>query len=192
MTDASIHEILRDLSSGKTDAADRLYPRVYEELRRIAGRHLGRERSGHTLQTTDLVHEAYLKLVDQHEVEWQGRAHFMAVAATAMRRILIDHARKKKADKRGGGTVALPLEEALHAAEPTPTFDLLALEDALARLGESQPEKARVVELRFFGGLKESEVAEVMGVSTRTIARYWKFAQAWLYREMRPGEKKAD
>ena len=143
-----------------------------------------RERSGHTLRPTDLVHEAYLRLADQTRCRWQDRAHFLAVASQAMRRILVDHARRRGSQKRGGGSVKIPLDEALVVGTEEANGMLLSLEQALTRLAERHPQAARVIEMRFFGGMTHDECACVLGFSTRTASRHWEFAQAWLYREM--------
>ncbi|MHC5114895.1 MAG: ECF-type sigma factor [Planctomycetota bacterium] len=185
-----ITRILERASSGERGAVDELLPHVYDELRRLAESHLQRERPDHTLQATALVHEAYLKLVDQTRAEWRGRAHFFAVAAQAVRRILVDHARGKGRQKRGGGRRALTLDDALVFGEDDST-DLLDLDDALGRLAGEHPDKVRVVELRFFGGLTSDEAAEVLGVTTRTVERQWQFARAWLYREIAGGDTEA-
>lgn len=159
-------------------------PLVYDELRALATRSLCHERSGHTLQGTALVHEAYLKLVDQRQVRWQDRAHFFAVAAQLMRRILVDHARRHRAAKRGSGEPRLPLVEADVQAAPAPLGDWLALDRALDRLGALDERQARTVELRFFGGLTIEETAEVLQVSPATVKNDWSVARAWLYREL--------
>jgi RNA polymerase sigma factor (TIGR02999 family) len=165
-----------------------LFPIVYDELKRLAQGYLSRERSGHTIRPTALVHEAYLRLVDQTRVEWKNRAHFFALAARAMRRILIDHARRRARRKHGGGVRQIALDQALSIpaipAGSHQNTNLLALEDALVKLEEEEPEKARVVELRFFSGMTVEEASEVLGVTPRTVWRHWKFAQAYLYRQM--------
>ena len=170
-------------SRGDREALDELMPIVYEELRRQAARHLRHERAGHTLQTTALVHEAYLRLVDQRDVRWQNRAHFYAIAAQLMRRILVDHARRGSAAKRGGSALKLPLDEAF-ASTGEREVDLVAIDEALLKLAELDPQQSRVVELRFFGGLNVEETAEVLGVSPRTVKRDWSVAKAWLHREI--------
>ncbi len=178
-----VTQILREWNSG-TDAQARLMPLVYDELRRLAQRFLRRERADHTLQPTALVNEAYLRLVDQSRVEWQDRAHFYGVAAQVMRRILIDHARAHASEKRGGGSgPRLSLDEALLQPEER-AAELLALDEALKLLHETDERKGRVVELRFFGGLSVKETAEVLGVHTATVERDWVVAKAWLYREL--------
>lgn len=180
-----VTQLLVAVKDGEHGAFDRLLPAVYGELRRLARRQLGRERSGHTLLATDLVHEAYMKLVDQSGVEWQGRAHFFAVAARAMRQVLIDHARKRTTEKRGGDLMRTTLGDRAFAAEYSPE-QLLALDQALDRLAELDERLPRVVEMRFFAGLKEQEIAEVLGTSERTIQRDWARARAWLYKELYP------
>jgi RNA polymerase sigma factor (TIGR02999 family) len=174
--------LLRAWSEGDRGALDRLTPIVYEELRHLAKRYMRRERSGHSLQTTALVNEAYLRLVDYKNMRWQNRAHFFAVSAQAMRRILVDHARRRNL-KRGRGMQCVPLE---HTAEigAERGADLIKLDDALRALAEVDARKARVVELRFFGGLSVEESAEVLSVSPVTVMRDWSTARAWLYREM--------
>lgn len=161
---------------------DALLEAVYDELRRLAGAYLARERSDHTLQPTALVHEAYAKLAAQ-ETPWNNRAHFLGIAAQAMRRILVDHARGKHRAKRGGGWQRVELDVAL-AEDPAQSLDLVALDEALSELAELSPREAQVVELRYFGGLGVEEVGEVLGVSTRTVKRAWRFARAWLLARM--------
>ncbi len=177
-------QILHETSEGSREAADRLLPLVYDELRRLAQSRLADERAGHTLQATALVHETYLKLIDIDQMKWQNRAHFFAVAATAIRRLLIDHARSRGREKRGGEAVKLSLDEALTVAAEGPGTDLIELNEALERFALEEPERARVVELRFFGGLTGEEIAEVLGVDRRTVTRYWLHGRAWLYREL--------
>jgi RNA polymerase sigma factor (TIGR02999 family) len=161
--------------------SDHLTAIVYEELRRLAAAYLRRERPGHTLQATALVHEAYVRLRNQHAVDWSNRGQLMGVAAVMMRRILVNHARDRVADKRGGGAPHVPLT--LAGSEiGTAELDLLELHDALTRLAESDPRKARIVELKFFGGLTTEEIAETLDISTATVERDWKFARAWLHR----------
>lgn len=189
MSDSSSHEVTQILQEWNTsdDAQARLMPLVYDELRRLAQRYLRRERPDHTLQPTALVHEAYLRLVDQSRVEWQNRAHFYHVAAQMMRRILIDHARAHASEKRGGHEPRLSLNEADILPQERAS-DLLALDEALKRLAETDERKSRVVELRFFGGLSVKESAEVLGVHTATVERDWVVAKAWLYREIKGRE----
>ncbi len=176
--------ILQDASLGRREALDQLMPRVYDELRRLAQHMLDDERPDHTLQATALVHEAYTKLVDQNRVTWQNRAHFFAVAAQSIRRILIDHARARNRAKRGSGHASVELDAAMNVPD-SPTFvDLIGLDDALSRLAVDHPGPARVVEMRYFAGLSHAETGEVLGVGQRTAERYWQFARAWLYREL--------
>jgi RNA polymerase sigma factor (TIGR02999 family) len=162
---------------------DELLPLVYAELRQLASSYLRRERQGHTLQPTALVHEAYLRMIDQTQAHWQNRAHFFGVAAQMMRRILIDHARAQQADKRGGEFQKLSLDENIDVSGNR-ADELVALDDALKRLAEIDPQKSRLVELRFFGGLSVEETAEVLGVSAPTVKRHWRMAKAWLYGEV--------
>ncbi len=174
-----ITNLLFRLRSGDREAESRLLSAVYDELHRIASRYMRQERSQHTLQTTALVNEAYLRLVDQRRVDWKNRAHFFGVAAQLMRRILVDHARHRSRGKRGGGLEPLILDEAL-AFSPERATEVVELDEALSRLTENDPRAGRVVELRFFGGLTIEETAEVLRVSPRTVKREWRFARAWL------------
>jgi RNA polymerase sigma factor (TIGR02999 family) len=178
-----VTQLLRDWSEGRQEARDELLRLVYDPLRVIAERHLYRERDGHTLQPTALVHELYLKLVDQRRVEWHDRTHFFAVAAQVMRRILVDHARRRKSDKRGGGVVPLTIGAALDVAAAE-NFDVIALDTALEGLERVFPQQARLVELRFYGGLTIDETATVLGISAATVSREWTMARAWLRRAM--------
>ena len=180
-----VTQLLVKLSSGDRSALDELLPLVYDELRRLANRYLRRERSDHTLQATALVNEAYLRLVDQN-VPWQNRAHFFGVAAEMMRRILVDHARSHQAQKRGSGGIKLSLDDAINMSDERAT-DLIALDDALKALAEFDPQKSRIVELRFFAGLSIEETAKVLGIGTATVIRQWKMAKAWLYHEVSKG-----
>ena len=182
---ADITGLLRELSQGHHEALDRLMPIVYDELRRIAHAQLRREHSGHTLSTTGLVHEAYLKLVNIHQVEWRDRAHFFAMAARLMRRILIDYARGKKREKRGGDAVHVQLTEAFDVPGPVAADDLVALDEALARLEAQSERQCRVVECRCFAGLSLEETAQTLGISVATVKRDWDFSRAWLNRELR-------
>ena len=175
-----VTRLLEELSNGKTGALEELLPLVQAELRRQAARYLRRERPNHTLQPTALVHEAFLRLIEQRDVRWQNRAHFFGIAAQAMRRILVDHARTHGRAKRGGGAPMVTLDEAVVAAEER-SIDLLALDQALERLAVEDPRQAKVVELRFFGGLSVEETALVMDISPATIKREWTMAKAWLY-----------
>ena len=179
-----ITQMLIELTDGNKDVVNQILPHIYDELRRLAGSYLRRERSDHTLQPTALVHEAYMKLIDQKQVQWQNRAHFFGIAAQVMRRILMDHARKHKADKRGGDAEKLPLEEEILIVSHDRSAELVALDDALETLAKLDEQKARIVELRYFGGLSIEETAEVMGVSVPTINRQWRMAKAWLYSEV--------
>jgi RNA polymerase sigma factor (TIGR02999 family) len=184
-TDADVTALLGQWGNRQHHVEDLLFPLVYNELRKIARAHLRRERSDHTLQPTALVNEAYLRLVDQERVEWHGRAHFFGIASQMMRRILVDHARKKNAARRGAGAHKVTLDEAFLAGARD-SVDLVALDDALARLAAIDPDQERMVELRFFGGLTIEETAEVMGTSPATVKREWTTARAWLYRELSP------
>lgn len=175
--------LLRAWSQGDEQALERLTPLVYDELRRIAGRYMARERPDHTLQATALVNEAYLRLVDAKGVSWQDRAHFFAISARTMRHILVDFARSRRYQKRGGGAEPVSLEESL-VIQGQPGADLVALDDALNALAEMDARSSRVVELRFFGGLTVEETAEVLKVSPETVMRDWKVAKAWLLREL--------
>ncbi len=170
-------------SAGETGAEDSLYQLVYDELKRIARQYLRKEREGHTLQPTALVHEAYLRMIDQTRVTWQNRAQFYGVAATMMRRILVNHARGLATDKRGGGIQRLSLDEANFSPGEN-AADLLELDEALVRLAELDQRKSRVVELLYFGGLENKEAAEVLSVSEKTVQRDWQMARSWLYREL--------
>lgn len=182
-----VTQLLKLLEEGDSDAVERLFPLVYDELRGAARRALAGERSGHTLQATELVHEAYIKLLGGANVDWQGRAHFVAVSARAMRQILVDHARRRQADKRGGGARHVTLGDA-EAQLAVPPEELLALDAALDRLQEQDPRLRSVVEYRFFGGLTEKEIAEVLDVTLRTVQRDWVKARAWLHQEIYPQE----
>ena len=183
-----VTRLLHDWSAGDADAPARLMPLVYEELRRLARDYLRHERSGHTLQPTALIHEAYLRLVDQTGASWQNRAHFFGSAARAMRRILVEHARAQQAAKRGGGVPKLSLEDAGGVPAPTGETDLVALDGALQTFAVSYPRQSEVVELKFFGGLEAREIADVLQVSEKTILRDWNFAKLWLQRELSGAE----
>jgi RNA polymerase sigma factor (TIGR02999 family) len=178
-----ITHLLLAWGQGDPAALDSLMPLVYGELRKVAARHLRGQRVGHTLQTTALVNEAYLRLIDASQVQWQDRAHFFAVAAHFMRRILVDFARSRNYQKRGGGAQQVSLADAL-AIAPERGADLLALDEALTRLQALNERQAQVVELRYFGGLSEEETAEALKVSVRTVRRDWNFARVWLHREL--------
>ena len=189
MTQASREEVtglLRAWSGGDQAALDKLMPLVYAELHRLAKRYMGREHTGRTLQTSALVNEAYLRLVDVHGVRWQNRAHFFAVSAQIMRRILVDFARTRQNLKRGGGVRQVTLDEGL-VVSPESGADLLALDEALEKLAVLNPRQSKVVELRYFGGLNEEEAAEALNVSSRTVRHDWSLARAWLYRELSCG-----
>jgi RNA polymerase sigma factor (TIGR02999 family) len=181
LQDVSI--ILRAWSSGDRAAADELLPCIYDELRKIAAQYLRKERSDHTLQPTALVHEAYLKLVDISHVEWQDRAHFFAVAAQVMRHILVDHARARRTDKRGGEVQRIALDEAISFSKE-PDVDLLSLDESLKQLATFDEQQARIVELKFFGGLTIEEIAEVLKISPATVKREWTMAKAWLHKRI--------
>lgn len=176
--------MLREWSEGKAESLESLLPLVYDELHKQAARFLRRERPGHTLQTTALINEAYLKLIDRREVDWQSRTHFFAVAAQAMRRILIDHARAKHREKRGGREIRLSLEEATLVVTREKGVDLIALDEALSELAKHDAQQVRVVELRYFSGLSLEETAEALHVSRATVARDWEAARAWLHRKL--------
>jgi len=178
--------LLAELTKGNEEAASKLIPLVYAELRRLAGSYMRRERSDHTLQATALVHEAYLKLVDQRSVDWQSRSHFFGIAAQVMRRILVDHARGHLREKRGGGQRAVPIDEALVFA-PEQSLDLVKLDQALERLTKLDPRQGKIVELRFFGGLTVEQTAELLGVSPKTVKRDWSMAKAWLHGDLKQG-----
>jgi RNA polymerase sigma-70 factor, ECF subfamily len=180
---SEITDLLRHLEVGDRSAVDRLFAAVYQELRNLAGRFFRKEAKGITLQPTALVHEAYLKLVDQSAVDWRGRTHFFALAAQAMRRILVDHARRRGAAKRGGQQNRLPLEDNLVPALE-PGNNVLAVDEALLKLAQFDPQQAQLVELRFFGGLSVAEAAEVLGISKRSAEREWTVVRAWLRREL--------
>lgn len=181
-----ITRILQDWQDGSREALDRLIPIVYDELRTLASRQLVREWRHDRLHTTTLVHEAYLKLFGQREIQWQNRRHFFAIAAQLMRRILVDHARKELREKRGGGAERVALTDAVHPSveETLASPDALALDAALQKLEALDPDQGRIVELRFFGGLTVEETAAVLGVSPSTVKREWALAKGWLYREL--------
>jgi RNA polymerase sigma factor (TIGR02999 family) len=174
---------LRAWEEGERGAEERLLSLIYDELRRMADRYLRHERSGHTLEPTALVHEAYLRLVDQDDLRWQSRSHFFGIAARTMRRILVEHARRRRSAKRGGGRPPVPLEKVGDLAAERPA-DLVAIDEALRGLAEVDATKASLVELRFFGGLSIEETAQVLGCSRTTVIRGWRVAKAWLYHEL--------
>lgn len=182
---ADATQMLRAWREGDKSAFDRLMPIVYRDLRRLARRHLLAERAGHTLQATALINEAYMRLVDYRRMQWQDRAHFLAVSAQLMRRILVEHARRRNL-KRGGGMRHVSLEQVPELGSVR-TKDVIALDEALDELARMDPRKARVVELRYFGGLSVEETAEALSISTVTVMRDWSSAKAWLYREMTGG-----
>ncbi len=182
---SEITQMLHELSDGNREAWDNLLPLVYDELHRQAARYLRKERQGHTLQTTALINEAYLKLIDQRNVNWESRTHFYAIAAQAMRRILVDYARTTHRKKRGGNDLKLPLEEAMLVAAEEKSVDLIALDEALNKLAEQDEQQARIVELRYFSGLTLEETAEALHISRATVASDWSMAKVWLFRELR-------
>ena len=183
--DADLSRLLADASAGKREALDTLLPLVYDELHRQAEAYMRRERPGHTIQATALVHEAYLRLMKEPNTRWQNRAHFCAIAAHSMRQILVERARARRRLKRAGDQQRITLSDAIPAAAPDEGLDVELLDGSLTRLAELDPELARLVELRFFGGLSIEETSEVLGVSPATVKRYWATARAWLKREMR-------
>ena len=178
-----VTQLLVDWSNGDKTALDKLMPLIDAELRRLAHQYMRRERRGHTLQTTALVNEAYLRLVNRKNVQWQNRTHFFAIAANLMRNILVDHARTRGVQKRGGGGYKVSLDDAM-AVSPAPDFNLLALDRALEALAAVDERKSRVIEMRFFGGLSHDEIAAVLQVSVATVRRDWSLARAWLHREL--------
>jgi RNA polymerase sigma factor (TIGR02999 family) len=180
----NITELLLTWNDGNPEALEKLMPLVYDELHRQAARFLRRERADHTLQTTALIHEAYLKLVNQPEINWESRTHFFAIAANIMRRILVDYARSKNADKRGGDFLKMPLEEAGEVADKEKSVDLMALDEALTKLEKIDRRQARIVELRYFGDLTLEETAKALDISRTTVADDWAMARAWLHREL--------
>jgi RNA polymerase sigma-70 factor (ECF subfamily) len=180
---SEITQLLHRLEAGDRSGVDRLFSAVYQELRNMAAKCFQREAKGNTLQPTALVHEAYMKLVDQKAVDWQGRTHFYAVAAQAMRRILVDHARHRGAVKRGGGQKRLQLDDQLVSGFQ-PNDDILAVDEALSKLAQLDPRQAELVELRFFGGLSVEEAADTLGISKRAAEREWTMVRAWLRREL--------
>lgn len=182
--DAPITELLIEWSDGRREALEHLVPLVYDDLRRMAAGYMQREPGGHPLQATALVHEAYVRLIDQTQVKWRNRAHFFGVAAGMMRRILVDQARRRRAEKRGGGWERVTLAGDELAADGPDPVDVLTLHDALQRLAAFDPQQERIVELRYFGGLTIDETAEVMGISPATVVREWTIAKAWLRAEL--------
>ncbi len=188
LDDSTITDLLRHLEMGDRSAVDRLFAAVYQELRNLAGRFFRKERNAITLQPTALVHEAYLKLVDQKAVDWRGRTHFFALAAQAMRRILVDHARRRRAAKRGGQQCRLLLDDDLVPGLERDN-DLLAVDEALSKLAKVDAQQAQLVELRFFGGLSVGEAAGAMGMSKRSAEREWTMVRAWLRRELSESQR---
>jgi len=182
-SESDLTRTLKAVTEGRSDPVQVLLPAVYEELRGLAARYLLSERPGLTFSATALVHEAYLKLIEQHDVRWQNRAHFLAIAAQAIRRILVDHARSRGRDKRGGGWQRVPLS-AIDPETPLKDLNVLALEEALERLSREEPIETRIVEMRFFGGMQIQEIAQVLNVAERTVRRRLAFAKAWLFREL--------
>ena len=178
-----ITQLLAEWSEGNQSALDELYPLVYDELHRLARRYMSRERKSHTLQTTALINEAYVRLVDQKNVRWENRSHFFAISAQIMRRILIDHARRHAYAKRGGGAQQVSLED-VAAITPNPSRELVRLDEALKSLAEMDPRRSQVVELRYFGGLNNEEIAGVLNISENTVTRDWNMARAWLYQQL--------
>jgi RNA polymerase sigma factor (TIGR02999 family) len=179
-----VTQMLRERNAGSESTPSELIALVYDELRRLAQSYLRHERAGHTLQATALVHEAFLRLVDETEITWQDRTHFFAVAANVMRRILVDYAREKRADKRGGMWQKVSLNEAIGFPPQNNEIDIVALNDALEKLSDFDPQQSKVVELRFFGGLTIEETAHALNLSSRTVKREWTVAKAWLHREI--------
>jgi RNA polymerase sigma factor (TIGR02999 family) len=179
----NVTELLVGWSNGDKEALDRILPIVYDELRKQAARYLRRERVGHTLQTTALIHEAYIRLVDQKNVRWQNRAHFFGISAQLMRRILVDHARSKRRAKRGGSDIRVSLDDA-HLITKETELDIIAVDEALERLAKIDEQQSKIVELRFFSGLTVEETAEVLNISPATVKRDWSMAKAWLHREI--------
>ena len=184
MAGDDVTTLLQRWSAGDPEALDKLMPLVYGELRKLAAARLRQERGGHTLQSSALVNEAYLRLAGQGGVHWQNRAHFFAIAAQMIRRILVDHARAQHRDKRGGGAETLVLDEAIHAASSDRGVEMIALDDALNGLEKLDPQQSRIVELRFFAGLTVEETAEALHISRATVNRHWVTARAWLIREL--------
>jgi RNA polymerase sigma factor (TIGR02999 family) len=183
-----ITQLLDAWSSGNQSALNELYPLVYDELHRLASRYMSRERKGHTLQTTALINEAYVRLVDQRNIHWANRSHFFAISAQIMRRILIDHARRHAYAKRGGGQHPVTLDETA-TLQVERAAEMIRLDDALQSLAEIDPRRSRVVELRYFGGLSNEEIAETLKISPNTVTRDWNMARAWLYQELAGSEK---
>jgi RNA polymerase sigma factor (TIGR02999 family) len=184
LSQKELTQLLIDWSNGDQAAIDKLMPLVYEELRRLARHYMRRERPGHTLQTSALINEAYLRLVDQQNISWKSRAHFFGISARLMRQILVDHARAHNYAKRGGDQQKIPLDEMASIGKDR-AYEIVALDDALQSLSSIDPQQTRIVELRFFGGLTIEETAEVLGISHATVEREWSMARAWLRKEMK-------
>jgi RNA polymerase sigma factor (TIGR02999 family) len=182
-TPGAVTRLIADARGGDTLALEKLVPLVYSELRRLAARYMRRERPGQSLQATALVHEAYLRLLKDDDLSYQNRAHFLGIAARSMRQILVEHARARDADKRGGERRRITLDESVAAGEPL-DVDLLALDEALERLAQRNAQQSQIVELRYFGGLTNEETAEALGISPATVKRAWAVARAWLFREL--------
>jgi RNA polymerase sigma-70 factor (ECF subfamily) len=183
-----ITQILGRVAEGDPQAYDELLPKVYAELHHLAAHYLGLERADHSLQPTELVNEAFLRLSGQTEVEWKSRAHFFAIAAQAMRRVLVDHARARQRLKRGGGVRNVPLDDSVNVAG-APPIDVLALEEALTKLEEMDPRKVQVIELLYFGGLTVQQAADVLGVTPRTVERDWRYARTWIFGQLLDGDR---
>ncbi len=183
ITEPAVTQLLKEIQSGDKTALDQMLPLVYGELKKLASYQLRRERSNHTLQPTALVHEAYMRLINQREVNWRDRAHFFGLASQMMRRILVNHALAHKAEKRGGSEVMLSIDEVVNFSSQ-PGVDIANLDDALNRLERLDPQQSRIVEMRFFGGLTVEEVAEVLNISSTTVKREWRVAKAWLYEQI--------
>ncbi|MEW4453252.1 sigma-70 family RNA polymerase sigma factor [Bremerella sp. JC817] len=182
-----VESLLASLSEGNQDAAEKLLPVLYQELKGIASQHMRNERADHTLQATALVHEAFLKLVDQNRVQWKGKAHFCAVASNIMRRILVDHARTKNAAKRGKGAQRITLEEGLVAGDPQGNVDLVELDELLTELAKLNPRHAKIIEMRYFAGMTVEETAAALDVSVSTVKGDWRLAKAWLMSRLEGG-----
>jgi RNA polymerase sigma factor (TIGR02999 family) len=185
---SQVTELLKQWTAGRQDALDQLIPRIYSELRKLASSYLRRERADHSLQPTALVHEAFLKLVDQHAVQWQNRAHFFGIAAQAMRRILVDHARAHAAEKRGSGERPVAIDDNLPGGAVV-DINVIALDEALCKLAALDLQQSSIVELRYFGGLTMRETAEALRISPATVGRDWTVAKAWLYAELKAGDR---
>jgi RNA polymerase sigma-70 factor, ECF subfamily len=179
----SLTQLLIDVGNGNEDALNQILPMIYDELRRLAGSYMRRERSDHTLQPTALVHEAYLRLIDQRRADWKNRAQFLGLAANMMRRVLVNHARDRAAGKRGGNASKVTLS--LVGGLEQPQVDVIAVDEALGKLAELDPRQSRIIEFKFFTGLTTDEIAEVLGISTATVEREWKFARAWLFNALK-------